>query len=64
MSNCKTCGKPVVEANGNLVHEGAGIVEQECKNPACGWKGGQYGGYSSCPRCGDATSLVNNHSAN
>lgn len=59
--NCATCGKPVVDNNGVLAHVGAGVIEQKCKN--CGWSGGQYGKFSQCPRCGDMTSLVDDHVA-
>ena len=61
--NCATCGKPVALVNGSYVHDGGGTVEQKCKNPACNWKGGQVGKFSSCPRCGDATQLVDDHIA-
>lgn len=60
--NCKTCGKPTVESPNGLAHVGGGETEQKCMN--CGWTGGQPLGYSSCPRCGDGTSLINNHRAN
>ena len=61
-TNCKTCGKPVVDNDGMLAHEGGGVTTQGCKN--CGWTGGQYGKYSQCPRCGDGTSLFDDHYAN
>ena len=61
-SNCLVCGKEIVETeNGTKVHIGGGAVEQKCRN--CGWSGGQYGKYSQCPRCGDMTSLVDDHNA-
>ena len=60
--NCKTCGKPVVDTGDTVVHTGGGMVEQRCRN--CGWMGGQVGRFSQCPRCGDATQLVNDHNAN
>ena len=59
---CKKCGKPVVNFGiDGIAHNGAGETEQKCQN--CGWVGGQAGGYTKCPRCGDATNLVNDHSA-
>ena len=65
--NCKTCGKPVIETksrfSSDVVHVGGGAVEQKCNNPACGWKGGMAGKFSSCPSCGDATNLVDTHIA-
>lgn len=59
---CKTCGKPVVDNDGSVAHDGGGMITQTCKN--CGWSGGQYGKYTQCPRCGDMTSLVDDHAAN
>lgn len=59
--NCTSCGKPVIEVDGTLVHEGAGRVEQKCMS--CGWTGGQFGKFTACPRCGDATALKDMHSA-
>lgn len=59
--NCTKCGKEVFEAASGLVHTEGGMYGQLCKN--CGWSGGQADGYSQCPRCGDATSLVNDHKA-
>ena len=60
--NCAKCGKPVTDnGTGGVAHNGAGTVEQKCQN--CGWMGGQYGKFSQCPRCGDQTSLVDDHYA-
>ena len=60
--NCAKCGKPVIKNDsGVIAHIGGGIVEQRCNN--CGWTGGQYGGFTQCVRCGDSTSLVNDHYA-
>lgn len=64
MSNtksCAQCGKSVIATENGFVHEGGGMYEQKCQN--CGWKGGQAGGYSQCPRCSDKTSLINDHKA-
>ncbi len=59
---CKQCGKVVIDTGTDgVVHNGAGTVEQRCKN--CGWTGGQYGKFSQCPRCGDQTSLIDDHFA-
>lgn len=61
-SACKVCSKTVLDnGQGVVVHVDGGMMEQRCKN--CQWTGGQYGGYTSCPRCGDGTSLVNDHIA-
>ena len=61
---CKVCGSPVVENSfGGMVHVGGGSMMQKCKNPSCGWSGGQIGGFTSCPRCGDSTQLSNEHQA-
>ena len=59
--NCTSCGKPVAEINGMVVHEGGGRVEQKC---GCGWSGGQLGKFSVCPRCGQTATLVDSHTAN
>lgn len=60
--NCKTCGKPVIDmGTGGIVHDGGGVTQQKCQN--CKWTGGQAGRYSQCPRCGDMTSLIDEHSA-
>lgn len=59
--SCKTCGKPVIETGENVVHADGGVYEQKCQN--CGWTGGQAGGMTKCPSCGDETSLVNDHKA-
>jgi ribosomal protein S27AE len=59
---CAKCGKPVIDTGtGGLVHVGGGTMEQKCGN--CGWSGGQAGGFSQCPRCGDETQLSNDHAA-
>lgn len=58
---CASCSKPVVLIGGGWVHVGGGTVEQKCRN--CGWSGGQVGKFSNCPRCGDGTQLVDDHSA-
>lgn len=60
--NCKTCGKPVIVTGENVAHADGGVMEQNCQN--CNWKGGQAGGFTKCPSCGDETSLINNHKAN
>lgn len=59
--NCSICGKLVIDVNGTIVHAGGGVAEQKCQN--CGWTGGQAGRYTQCPRCGDMTSLVDDHVA-
>ena len=59
--NCAKCGKPVIITENGIAHIGGGMYEQDCRN--CGWRGGQTGGYHQCPRCGDQTSLVNDHLA-
>lgn len=59
--NCKVCGKPVIDTGGTIAHADGGVYEQRCQN--CNWKGGQAGGVSKCPSCGDETSLINNHQA-
>lgn len=46
---------------GGIVHVNGGTVEQKCRN--CGWRGGQVGKFSNCPRCGDGTQLVDDHNA-
>lgn len=58
---CAMCGKSVIHNGSIFVHAGGGVYEQQCQN--CNWKGGQAGGVTQCPSCGDKTSLVNNHSA-
>lgn len=59
---CAVCGKPVIDnGTGNIAHESGGVTTQKCQN--CGWMGGQYGRYTQCPRCGDETSLVDDHNA-
>lgn len=58
---CNVCNREVLEANGNLVHNGGGEFEQKCMN--CGWTGGQVGKFSTCPSCGNQTSLVDTHRA-
>lgn len=58
---CKICGKPVIDTGGNIVHADGGVYEQQCQN--CNWKGGQAGGITKCPSCGDETSLITNHKA-
>jgi hypothetical protein len=61
---CKVCGKEVVNyGTDGIAHASGGTVEQVCKNPSCGWRGGQYGKFSQCPRCSDQTSLVDDHVA-
>ena len=62
---CAICGLPVVKIAHNdvVVHVGGGSSMQKCKNQTCGWTGGQAGGFTTCPRCGDATSLVTDHVA-
>lgn len=60
-TNCKVCGKPVIDTGNGMVHAGGGTVEQHCRN--CGWSGGQVGKFLQCPRCGDATNLVDTHNA-
>lgn len=61
---CKVCGVGLLEnEDGVLVHNGGGRDIQVCKNGHCGWKGGQYSGFMSCPSCGDSSSLVLDHSA-
>jgi len=61
---CKVCGKEVVDNGaGGVAHVGGGTVEQECNSGSCGWRGGQYGKFSKCPRCGDGTQLVDDHQA-
>jgi len=59
--NCAKCSKPVIITENGIAHIGGGMYEQDCRN--CGWRGGQTGGYQQCPRCGDQTSLVNDHLA-
>ena len=59
--SCKTCDEPVADVNGTLVHIGGGTMTQRCNH--CGWKGGQIGRFSQCPRCSDQTSLVDDHAA-
>mgnify|MGYP001615036112 CR=1 FL=1 len=59
--NCGICGKLVIATPSAWVHEGAGTVEQKCRK--CGWSGGQVGKFINCPRCGDATELVDDHTA-
>lgn len=61
--NCAVCNKPVNKIQDVWVHDGGGTVEQKCKNPSCNWRGGQFGKFSACPRCSDATQLVDDHSA-
>ena len=59
---CKICGKEVFDnGTGGVVHAGGGTTMQRCKN--CGWTGGQIGKFVQCPRCGDCTSLVDDHNA-
>lgn len=60
--NCKVCGQPVVENEfGVVVHVGGGQINQKCRS--CGWNGGQVGKFSTCPRCGDGTNLIDEHTA-
>lgn len=60
---CKTCGKPVTITTNGAIHEGGGMYTQRCDNPACGWVGGQYGSYQSCPSCGRSDTLKDDHVA-
>lgn len=59
---CQVCGKPVVDmGTGGLAHIGGGVITQQCWH--CGWSGGQAGGFTNCPSCGDGKELSNEHSA-
>lgn len=61
---CKICSKEVIDmGTGGVVHSEGGTVTQHCKNLSCGWSGGQVGKFLNCPRCGDGTQLVDDHSA-
>jgi len=62
MDKCKDCGMYLVKTENGMAHEGGGIEEQMCQS--CNWKGGQIGGFTACPRCGDMTSLKVTHKAN
>ena len=55
------CEIEVMEIDSNIVHLGGGEMMQKCQN--CGFVGGQVGRFSQCPRCGDQTSLVDDHRA-
>lgn len=59
--SCVKCGKSVINNSGAWVHVGGGMNEQLCRS--CKWSGGQIGGFSTCPRCGDGTNLVVDHTA-
>ena len=59
--DCTNCQKPVIDTGSGIVHVGGGELTQKCQN--CGWKGGQVGRFSQCPRCGDQTSLIDDHMA-
>ena len=61
--NCRTCGKPVVTTTNGVAHVDGGMSELKCQNGTCGWSGGQADGFTKCPRCGDETSLIKDHTA-
>lgn len=59
--NCAKCGMPVILTPNGWAHEGGGTYEQYCR--MCGWRGGQVGSYTACPRCGESVALANDHAA-
>lgn len=55
------CKEEIIETDSGLAHIGGGEIVQNCRN--CGFVGGQVGRYNQCPRCGDQTSLIDDHTA-
>lgn len=58
---CAFCGKEVIDTGNGIVHVNGGQALQLCQN--CGWTGGGVELLTQCVRCGDSTSLIEDHKA-